>query len=99
MSNYPYNHGYPWYTSRSDNRNTNIHADIHADIDTTDLGAQFTANIRGCTYNSTLTSVMLLISKRISARTVRPGYATFLLLDNEIKHYLILHSLLKKLNG
>ena len=74
--------GYPWYTSRSDNRNT----DIHADIDATDLGAQCTADIRGCTDNSTRTSAMLLISKRISAMTVRPGYATFLLLDNEIKH-------------
>jgi len=30
-----------------------IHADIHADIGATDLGAQFTADIRGCTDNST----------------------------------------------
>jgi len=74
MSNYPYNHGYSWYTSRSDIRNTDIHADIHADIGATDLGAQFTADIRGCTDNSTRTSVMFRISKRISARTVRPGH-------------------------
>jgi len=65
VSNYPYDHGYPWYTSRSDNRNTEIHADIHADIGATDLGAQFTAVIRGCTDNTARTSVML--------RTVRPG--------------------------
>ena len=46
VSNHPYNHGYPWYTSRSDIRNTDIHADIHADIGATDLGAQFTADQR-----------------------------------------------------
>jgi len=69
VSNYPYNDGYPWYTSRCDIRNT----DIHADIGATDLGTQFTADIRGCTDNSTRTSVMLRVSKRISARTVRPG--------------------------
>jgi len=70
VSNYPNNHGYPlWYTSRSDIRNT----DIHADIGATDLGAQLTADIRGCMDNSTRPSVMLRISKRISARTVRPG--------------------------
>jgi len=61
-------------TSRSDIRNTNIHADIGA----TDLGAQFTADIRGCTDNSTRTSVMLRISKRISARTVRPGTSPYI---------------------
>jgi len=69
VSTYPYNHGYPWYTSHSDVRNT----DIHADIGATDLGAQFTADIRGCTDNSTRTSIMSRISKRISARIVRPG--------------------------
>ena len=73
MSNHPYNHGYPWYTSRSDIPNTDIHVDIHADIGATGLEAQFTADIRGCTDNSTRTSVMLRISKRKSARTVRPG--------------------------
>jgi len=75
VSNHPYNHhGYPWYALRSDIRNTDLHADIHADIGATDLGAQFTADIRGCTDNSTRTSVMLRVFKRISARTVRPGH-------------------------
>jgi len=35
--------------------------------------ARFTTDIRGCTDNSTRTSVILRISKRMAARTVRPG--------------------------
>jgi len=34
-------------------------------------------DIRGCTDNSTQTSVILQISKRISARTVQPGMCTW----------------------
>ena len=47
--------------------------DIRADIGATDIGARFKTNIRGCTDNSTRTSSILRIFKRISARTVRPG--------------------------
>jgi len=63
--------------SRSDIRNTDIQADIRADIGATDIGARFTTDIRVCTDNSTQTSVILRISVRISARTVRPGIACF----------------------
>jgi len=38
-----------------------------------DIGARFKTDIRGCTDNSTWTSIILRLSKRISARTVRPG--------------------------
>ena len=60
---------------RSEIRNTDIQVDIRADIGATDIGAWFTMDIRGCTDNSTRTSVILRISKRISARTIRPGSA------------------------
>jgi len=52
---------------------TYIQADIRADIGATDIGARFITDIHGCTDNSTWTSLILRISKRISARTVRPG--------------------------
>ena len=48
-------------------------ADIHADIGGADIGARFTTDIYGSTDNSTRITVLLRISKRISARTVRPG--------------------------
>jgi len=58
---------------RADFHSTDIQADIHADIGGTDIGARFTTDIRGGTDDSTQISVLLRISKRISARTVRPG--------------------------
>jgi len=54
--------------------NTDMHEDIRADIGATDIGAPITIDIRDCTDDSTRTSVIFRISKRISARTVRPGF-------------------------
>jgi len=65
-------------TSRSDIRSTDIQTDVRADIGATDIGVRFTTDIRGSTDNSTQTSVILRIFKRISARTVRPGVDKYL---------------------
>ena len=80
MSIHLYNHGYPHPETLSGQknpcseiRNTDIQADIRADIGATDIGARFKTDIRCCTDISTRTSLILRISKRISARPVRPG--------------------------
>jgi len=60
--------GYAQWTLRLA-RNTDIQEDIREDIGATDIGAQFTIGIRGCSDNSIRTSVILWITKR----TIWPG--------------------------
>ena len=75
VSNYLYNYGYP-RKLRARTFVSDIQVDIRADIGATYIGAWFTMDIRGCTDNSTRISIILRMSKRISARTVRPGHTS-----------------------
>jgi len=62
LSNYPYKHGYPQWTALLYPKRLNMRSDIRV----TNIRARSLLYVRGCSDNSTRTSVILRISKRIS---------------------------------